>query len=149
MGLGGMRPTRCTLCSPTLCWPWLSMAPFTTSPPLAIAATSAPLFVVHVHPPSHSYPLPCLPPGAGLAFGVWLNLEDKSRRFPLLNLPESRISQLVERYGDLAKVSQTKEAGDDDDLTVGLLDGQQTPTLYDVRAKVPLSAWPRRLCMLL
>jgi hypothetical protein len=72
---------------------------------------------------------------AGVLCGVWLNIEDKRRRFPLLNLPENKISQLVEKYGDLAKVSQTKGAGEEDDeLRLGLLEGQQTPTLYDVRA---------------
>ncbi len=69
---------------------------------------------------------------AGFAFGLWLNIEDKRRRFPLLNLPESKISQLVEKYGDLAKVSQNPD-DEDEGLTVGLLDGSQTPTLYDVR----------------
>ncbi len=75
---------------------------------------------------------------AGCIFGVWLNLEDRRRRFPLLNLPESKISQLVEKYGDLAKASMRNLPNDDDEaLTVGLLDGQQTPTLYDVRGPPP------------
>ena len=74
-------------------------------------------------------------------FGAWLNIEDKRRRFPVLNLPESKISQLTEKYGDLAKVSQTRQFGDDDEsLTVGLLDGQQTPTLYDVSADTVLES---------
>jgi hypothetical protein len=48
----------------------------------------------------------------------------------VLNLPEAKIAQLIEEYGDIV---EPKYGVENPDVLQGLLEGQQTPTVYDVR----------------
>jgi MFS family permease len=73
----------------------------------------------------------------GILFGLWLNYEDRMRPYPVLNMPESKIAELVEQIGDIGKLASRRpkkgELADTEALTSALLDPMATPTFYEVR----------------